>query len=180
VSTAGPEPKRVTVVTRPEPPQGTTTAAGDGDGDAAAEAVGGEEVPPCAEVGREPRPGAATPSPTDLPLWLRITLIALGVVLIAVGVAGLVLPGLQGILTILLGLALLSLVSHQAYRFLCWCLGPWPKLRDRVMSYRVRTFRWLNSKLSSVEASAVGAEETAGGEETVGNEETPTKNGEPR
>lgn len=163
VSTGGPEPRRLTVIPRayPAPAEGADGVTSDGS--AAGSADGGDGSA-CADVGPRPRPGAATPSPTDLPVWLRITLIALGFVLLAVGVAGLVLPGLQGILTILLGLALLSLVSHQAYRFLCWCLGPWPNLRDRVMGYRVRTFSWLNAKLGSVGASAVGAEESPAGE----------------
>lgn len=169
VSTGGPEPGETTVVLQPEP-AATGSMAVASDGAAEAEAAGpasgesGPEAPACADVGPEPRSAADTHSLSDLPVWLRISLIALGLVLIAVGVAGLVLPGLQGILTILLGLALLSLVSHQMYRFLCWCLAPWPKLRDRVMGYRHRTFRWLNAKVGSVEASAVGPEEAAAGE----------------
>ncbi len=164
MSTGGPEPEETTVVLQPDPAAAGSMAVAS-DGAAGPErGEGGTEAPSCADVGPEPRPGADTPTLSDLPVWLRISLIALGLVLLAVGVAGLVLPGLQGILTILLGLALLSLVSHQMYRFLCWCLAPWPKLRDRVMGYRDRTFRWLSAKVGSVEASAVGQEEAAAGE----------------
>ena len=53
-----------------------------------------------------------------LPTLTRILLLILGWVLILLGLVGLVLPGLQGILTLLLGAALLSLVSRQAHLLL--------------------------------------------------------------
>lgn len=84
-----------------------------------------------------------------LPLWLRITLIGVAAVLLAIGIAGLFLPGLQGILTILLGLALLSLVSRRTHRLLRWSLRPWPGLRKRVERMRHRSHRWLHRKVGN-------------------------------
>lgn len=101
------------------------------------------------------------PHHAELPMWLRVSLILTSFVLLVLGIAGLVLPGLQGILTIVFGLALLSLVSHQAHRFLHWSLGPWPNMRERVEGYRQRSFTWLNNKLGNASASALGAEEAA-------------------
>lgn len=86
-----------------------------------------------------------------LPTWLRVTLIVVGVLLLVVGIAGLVLPGIQGIVTILAGLALLSLVSRQTHGFLRWSLRPWPKLRKRVERLRRRFRNWLHRKLGRVE-----------------------------
>ncbi len=53
-----------------------------------------------------------------------------------IGIAGLVLPGIQGILTILIGVALLSLVSETTYRLLRRLLNRWPSLMDRVDRWR--------------------------------------------
>lgn len=79
-----------------------------------------------------------------LPTWVRITLIVVSLLLLAIGIAGLVLPGIQGIVTILAGLALLSLVSRSTHRALRWSLGPWPKLRKRVERHRHRFRNWLH------------------------------------
>jgi hypothetical protein len=95
------------------------------------------------EVSESSTPNRRAPLPT----WLRVTLIVIGVVLVVVGIAGLVLPGLQGIVTILAGLALLSLVSRQTHGFLRWTLRPWPKLRKRVERLRRRFQSWLHRKL---------------------------------
>ena len=82
-----------------------------------------------------------------LPVWLRVTLVVAAVLLLAVGVAGLFLPGLQGILTILLGLALLSLVSRRTHWALRWSLSRWPRLRKRVERIRWRSRSWLHRKV---------------------------------
>jgi len=98
------------------------------------------------ETGQEAQPG--TPKRRrPLPTWLRITLIVVALVMIAVGVAGLVLPGIQGIVTILAGLALLSLVSRQTHGFLRWTLQRWPRMRKRVERLRFRFRRWLHRRL---------------------------------
>lgn len=101
------------------------------------------------------REGEAQPSTPKrrrpLPTWLRVTLIVVALLLIAIGLAGLVLPGIQGIVTILAGLALLSLVSRQTHGFLRWTLQRWPRMRKRVERLRFRFRRWLHRKLGREE-----------------------------
>lgn len=88
-------------------------------------------------------PLAAAPEHVKFPVWLRVGLIVCAVLLLIVGVAGLVLPGLQGIVTIVAGVALLSLVSSNAERFLRWSLGRWPRVLDKVEDTRERSRAWL-------------------------------------
>lgn len=88
-------------------------------------------------------PLAAAPEHVRFPMWLRVGLIVCAVLLLIVGVAGLVLPGIQGIVTIVAGIALLSLVSSHADRFLRWSLGRWPKVLDKVEDTRERSRAWL-------------------------------------
>lgn len=52
--------------------------------------------------------------------WKEAGTWALGVTFLVLGVAGLVLPILQGILFLLVGLAILSKVSDRAARLLAW------------------------------------------------------------
>lgn len=73
-----------------------------------------------------------------LPLWLRILLLLIGWIVVLVGVAGLVLPGIQGIATILIGAAILSVASEIAYEWMRWSLRRWPWLWDRVERFRDR------------------------------------------
>jgi putative transmembrane protein PGPGW len=86
--------------------------------------------------------------PLPLPLHVRIGLFLIGWLLVLVGVAGLVLPGIQGVLTILVGAALLSLVSEIAYELLRRSLGRWPRAWDRVERFRDRAHdrlhRWFH------------------------------------
>ncbi len=79
-----------------------------------------------------------------LPIALRILLFVVGWVLLLVGVAGLVLPGLQGCLTIALAAAILSLVSEGAYRGLRRAFRGWPRGWRRVVRLRA----WLERKLT--------------------------------
>ena len=79
----------------------------------------------------------------DLPFWLRIALHILGWVVIFLGLAGLVLPGLQGILLILLGAAILSVASDKVHRWLENLLEHRPKMRGRLNAFRTK----LRSKL---------------------------------
>lgn len=88
-------------------------------------------------------PLAAAPEHVAFPVWLRVGLIVCALLLLVVGVAGLVLPGIQGIVTIVAGVALLSLVSSNADRFLRWSLGPWPRILDKVEHMRERSRHWL-------------------------------------
>jgi hypothetical protein len=88
-------------------------------------------------------PLAGDPEHVAFPMWLRVGLIVCALLLVVVGVAGLVLPGIQGIVTIVAGVALLSLVSSNADRFLRWSLGPWPRILDKVEDMRERSRGWL-------------------------------------
>ena len=74
-----------------------------------------------------------------LPFSVRVGIFILGWVLILVGVAGLVLPGIQGIATILAGAALLSLDNELVYRGLRRLLARWPKIWDRLEGFREKT-----------------------------------------
>jgi hypothetical protein len=91
----------------------------------------------------------AAPS-RHLPMWLRVGMIAMGALLLVVGLAGLFLPGIQGIVTILAGVAVLSLVSTHADRLLRWSLGPWPRLLERVEHLRERLHDWLHLQAERV------------------------------
>lgn len=71
-----------------------------------------------------------------LPLRARIPLLALGWLLLVLGVPGLFLPGLQGILMIVVGLALASLGSDTVHRFLERRLQRHPRLWERLERLR--------------------------------------------
>ena len=71
-----------------------------------------------------------------LPLGIRVTIFLLGWLLILIGVAGLVLPGIQGIVTIVAGAALLSLDNQTAYRCLRKVFKRWPGLWRRIEHFR--------------------------------------------
>jgi hypothetical protein len=79
-----------------------------------------------------------------LPLWLRVVVLLVGWVVLLVGVAGLVLPGIQGVLTILLGAAILSVASELAHRWLRQILQRWPKLLHRVDGFRDKIYDRLH------------------------------------
>ncbi len=57
-----------------------------------------------------------TPPPRQphrpLPLWVRILVLVVGWIVVLIGIAGLVLPGIQGIATIVAGAAILSVASE--------------------------------------------------------------------
>jgi hypothetical protein len=71
-----------------------------------------------------------------LPLGVRIAIFVIGWVLILVGVAGLILPGIQGIATILVGAALVSLDNELVYRGLRKVLQRWPSVWRRIERFR--------------------------------------------
>jgi uncharacterized membrane protein YbaN (DUF454 family) len=83
-----------------------------------------------------PDPEAVPLRHRPLPLWLRVTVLVVGWLVLLVGVAGLVLPGIQGIATILAGLAILSVASELAHRWMRRSLQRWPKLAERVERFR--------------------------------------------
>lgn len=80
----------------------------------------------------------------QLPLGTRVLLHAVGGSLVVLGIAGLVLPGLQGVLLILAGAAVLSLASAVVHRWLRLLFTRWPGGWKRVERLR----RWLHDKLS--------------------------------
>jgi hypothetical protein len=80
-------------------------------------------------------------TPTKLLLWFA------GWLLILLGVAGLVLPILQGVLTLFLGAAVLSLVSHSIYLGLRRLFRGWPRGWRRVLFARRRIHAWLERHL---------------------------------
>ena len=84
------------------------------------------------------------PQLRPLPLWLRIGLLFIGWLIILVGIAGLVLPGIQGILTIVVGAAILSVASERAYRAIRSVVKRWPTIHERLDRFRER----LHNKLS--------------------------------
>jgi uncharacterized membrane protein YbaN (DUF454 family) len=79
--------------------------------------------------------GEIPPRPR-LPFRARAALFILGWLLILIGVAGLVLPGIQGIATILIGAALLSLDNELVYRGLRRLLARWPQAWHRLEGFR--------------------------------------------
>lgn len=79
-----------------------------------------------------------------LPLWLRVVVLIVGWLILLVGVAGLILPGIQGIATIVAGLAILSVASDTAHRWMRRSLQRWPKVWLRVDRFRTRLHDWLH------------------------------------
>ncbi|MEZ5332123.1 MAG: PGPGW domain-containing protein [Thermoanaerobaculia bacterium] len=79
-----------------------------------------------------------------LPVAVRLILLIVGWLLLLVGIAGLVLPGIQGIFTLVVAAAVLSLVSEFVYRNLRRGLQRWPRVWQRIERFR----RWLHEKLS--------------------------------
>jgi len=72
----------------------------------------------------------------DLPLALRVLLLIAGWFVIVLGLAGLLLPGLQGILLLLLGAAILSVASDTVHRWLESLLQHRPHMRERLNKFR--------------------------------------------
>ena len=99
---------------------------------------------------REPEnpPDSAEPQVhiPDLPIGLRILLLAIGWLVILLGLAGLLLPGLQGVLLLILGAALLSVASDTVHRWLEDLLEHRPKMRGRLNSLRQRLRTRLGRK----------------------------------
>jgi hypothetical protein len=72
----------------------------------------------------------------DLPLALRLILLGVGWLVIVLGLAGLLLPGLQGILLLILGAAILSVASDTVHRWMERLLEHRPNMRRRLNSFR--------------------------------------------
>ena len=98
------------------------------------------DIPP-AEATAHQRRRARLPA---LSLGVRIVVFVVGWTLVLIGVAGLVLPGIQGILTILFGAAILSLASETIYRLLRRMFHRWPGLWKRIEGLRRKTHEKLH------------------------------------
>ena len=81
-----------------------------------------------------------------LPLWVRILVLLAGWIVVLVGIAGLVLPG-PGMVTIVIGAAILSVASELAYEWMRKSLSRWPKIWDRVEAFRDRILDKLHEML---------------------------------
>ena len=91
-----------------------------------------------------PRPPKGSYPP--LSLAVRVLLLAVGWALVLLGLAGLVLPGLQGFLTLLAAAACLSAGSATAHRFLRERFRRWPKGWRRLEKGRRRLHGWFKPK----------------------------------
>jgi len=83
-------------------------------------------------------------SPHKLPYMGRLVAGVLAWILLVVGLAGLVLPGLQGFLTLALSATMFSLTSARAHERLRSAFRPWPKGWRRVVRVRRTLERWLH------------------------------------
>lgn len=99
------------------------------------------EIEPQEPAEAEPESAVHIP---DLPLALRLILLVVGWLVIILGLAGLLLPGLQGILLLVLGAAILSVASDSVHRRLERALEHRPNIRRRLNSFRAK----LHAKLS--------------------------------
>jgi len=102
--------------------------------------------PPPAPPTPPPAPAADPTGEKPLPWGVRVVLFVLGWTLILVGIAGLVLPGIQGTATILAGLAILSLASQTAYHRLHRLLRRWPRAWETVERFR----SWCGARIEQL------------------------------
>ena len=75
-----------------------------------------------------------------------MVLLGVGWFLLLVGIAGLALPGIQGLVTIIIGLAVLSIASETAHRWLHRLFHPWPGAWERITHLRERLHDWLHRR----------------------------------
>lgn len=99
--------------------------------------------PPAAEQRFQP---SRFPDLPRLPPSTRILLLILGWILILLGILGLVLPGLQGVVTLVLGAAALSLVSRSILTLLRFLFRRWPRGWRAILRTRRRVYRWLQPR----------------------------------
>lgn len=117
-------------------------------------------MPPPTLPYRLPRASRKRFHPLPLPVWLRVTVLGLGWMLILIGILGLFLPVLQGGLSLALGFALLSTASQTVHLWLRGLFGRWPGLWKRLEKLR----RKIGARLHRLGGSQV---------------ETPTETAEP-
>ncbi|MCG8460887.1 MAG: PGPGW domain-containing protein [Holophagales bacterium] len=89
------------------------------------------------------RPFSRLPELSAPTRWL---LLFAGWLLVLVGIAGLVLPGIQGILTLMLGAAFLSLVSPWTFRLLRRMFRPWPRGWKILLRLRRKILRRVSPR----------------------------------
>lgn len=117
------------------------------------------EIPP----GDVPESEVPRPEIPDVPPepilspGVRFGLYLLGWVLVLIGIAGLILPGIQGIVTILAGVVVLSLVSLTVHRWARRGLARWPKTLERYERMREKATHRFGSK------EPVGDDDPGGG-----------------
>jgi hypothetical protein len=90
----------------------------------------------------KPRVGSLR-SPRPLSYLGRIVAWVLAWILLIVGLAGLVLPGIQGVLTLALSATFFSLTSSRVHEGLRSAFRPWPRGWRRVVKVRRSLERWL-------------------------------------
>jgi hypothetical protein len=91
-----------------------------------------------------PRVGSLR-APRKLPYLGRVIAGILAWVLLVVGLAGLVLPGLQGVLILALSATFFSLTSRRVHERLRSAFRRWPRGWRRVVKVRRSLERWLGS-----------------------------------
>ncbi len=91
-----------------------------------------------------PPPRASASDLSPLSPTARVLLLILGWVAILAGVAGLVLPVLQGVLLLIVGAASLSLVSRTMLELLRLLLRPWPRAWQALLRTRRRVHYWIS------------------------------------
>ena len=83
--------------------------------------------------------------------WKRIVIIASGWLFIALGIAGLFLPVLQGILFLLIGLVILSTEYHWARRLLGYVRNRFPKLDSVIKAAHEKAASILKHRKSETD-----------------------------
>ncbi len=76
----------------------------------------------------------------------EIAILVLGWTFIGLGIIGLFLPVLQGILFIMIGLAILSSRSATVQRFLKYLENRYPQYYERVEGWREKVRHWREKK----------------------------------
>ncbi|MBZ0112460.1 MAG: hypothetical protein K8J08_08375 [Thermoanaerobaculia bacterium] len=80
---------------------------------------------------------------SELGIGWRVTLTVAGIVLLIVGFAGLALPGIQGVVTLVFALVLLSIASETTHRLVRRGFRRWPQGWRRFLRGR----RWVERHL---------------------------------
>ena len=102
----------------------------------------GDSSPP--EPAADTAPHRSRHRLAPLPIGVRLLVLFVGGLLILIGFAGLLLPGIQGILTLVLGAAILSLASDWVYKLQMRVLNRWPRISERIEGFRHRVHGWLS------------------------------------